>query len=180
MKQKSLADVTEAQTLVKILGVFVVLLIAVIAVLAYTLWWSSPQNNEHEQNGGLEIVDIAIGEPTPSILNDKFIAIDLGESVTLNITVKNSGENITSGEDYCIGITVITKDGGKYWHLPPDQYVGIDLGPGGTSRHTFAAANKRELPFRGSFDLQGYIKSVSTGEELSRSEIVTVEVQYPD
>lgn len=181
MKKKSLADVTEAQTLVKILAVFVVLLIAVIALFAYTLWWSSPQNNEHEQTTtGLEIVDIKITEPTPSLLHTKFIAIDLGESVTLNITVKNSGENITSGEDYCVGLAVITREGGKYWRLPPDQYVGIDLGPGGTSRHTFAATNKRELPFRGSFELQGYVRLVSTGEELSRSEIVTVEVRYPD
>ena len=177
MKQKSLADVTEARVLVKILAVCVVLLIAVIAVFAYTLWWSDPQNNEHEQSTGLEIVAIKIGEPTPSILNDKSIAIDLGESVTLNITVKNVGENITSGEDYCIGLAVITRDGDKYWCLPPDQYVGIDLGPGGTSQHTFSATNKRELPFRGSFELQGYVRSVSTGEELSRSDIVTVEVR---
>ena len=181
MKQKSLANITEAQTLVKILAVFVVLLIAIIALFAYTLWWNSPENNGHEQgtttSTSLSIVDIEIEEPIPSILNDKFIAIDLGESVTLNITVKNVGENITSGEDYCVGLDVITRDGGKYWSLPPPQYVGIDLGPEGTSRHTFTATNKRELPFRGSFELQGYVRLVRTGEELSRSEIVTVEVR---
>jgi hypothetical protein len=180
MKKKSLADVTEPQVLVKILAVSVVLLIVVIALFAYTLWWSSPQDNEHVQRAGLEIVDIKIEEPTPSILNDKSIVIDHGESVTLNITVKNTGENITSGEDYRVGLAVITTEGGKYWRLPPDQYVGIDLGPGGTSRYTFAATNKRELPFRGSFELQGHVTSVSTGEELSRSKIVTVEVRYPD
>ncbi|HDS46293.1 MAG TPA: hypothetical protein ENN68_09495 [Methanomicrobia archaeon] len=180
MKNKSLADVTETQTLVRILAVCVVLLVVVIALFAYMLWWSGPQNNEHVQRNGLEIVDIKITEPTPSLLNDKFAAIDLGESVTLTITVKNTGENITSGADYSVGIDVITTDGGKYWSVPPPQYVGIDLGPGGTSRHTFTATNKRELPFRGSFELQGCVRLLSTGEELSRSKAVTVEVRYPD
>ncbi len=178
MKRRSLADVTEPTALTKILVVSAVLLIAVIALLAYTLWWGS-SGNEQEKTVGLEIVDITIEEPAPSLLNDKFIAIDHGESVTLNITVKNIGENITSGEDYCLGLAVVTNEGSKYWRLPPDQYVGIDLGPQGTSRHTFVATNKHDYPFRGSFELQGYVTSVTTGEELSRSEVVTVEVRYP-
>jgi len=93
--------------------------------------------------------------------------------------VKNKGENITSGDDYCVGIAVITKEGSEYWRLPPDQFIGVDLGPGGTSQHTFTACNRKERPFRGECDIQAYIKSVETDEIIARSDIMTVEIMYP-
>jgi hypothetical protein len=132
-----------------------------------------------EQPTGLEVVDITIKDPKPTLLNDRSIMIDHGESVTLNLTVQNNGNNITRGEVYTVGIEVITSAGNAYWQLPPEQLIGIDLGPGGTSRHTFMVTNKKELPFRGQCEFQAYIKSSETSEVIARSDIVTIEVRYP-
>jgi hypothetical protein len=173
MKNKSLVDIVENRLVVKI-AVIIVVLAIVIALIAY---FSAPGNDE--ETTGLEVVDIKITEPKPSIISDRAITIDYGESVTLNVTVKNKGENITSGDDYCVGIAVITKDGTDYWQLPPDQFIGVDLGPGGTSKHTFTAWNRKERPFRGECEIQGYVKSVETGEEVAQSDIVTIEIMYP-
>lgn len=173
MRNKSLVDV--ARNKIVILGVMIIVALAsVIVLIAY---FAAPGNEDGTQ--GLEVIDIKITEPKPSVLNDRAITIDYGESVTLNVTVKNKGANITSGEDYCVGIAVITKDGGDYWQLPPDQYIGVDLGPGGTSQHTFAARNREERPFRGECEIQGYIRVVETDDIIARSDVVTVEILYP-
>jgi len=113
------------------------------------------------------------------IIDGLSITIELGDSVTFNVTIANKGDNITSGNAYSVGIAVITVAGDKYWRLPPEQLVGIDLGPGGTSLHTFTVVNKEELPFRGECSLQAYIKALDTGEITSLSDIVKIEVQYP-
>jgi hypothetical protein len=168
MKTKTLAGIAAIVAVV-----FVVILLAV--------FFAFPQDETEpsEQAVGLAVVDIKIEVPRPSMLNDRAITIDYGDSVTLNLTVKNKGENITRGDAYKVGIAVITPDGAQYWYLPPEQYLGIDLGPGGSSRHTFIATNKRELPVRGNFELQAYVKSVETGAEVATSEVVTVEIRYP-
>ena len=173
MKNRNLVDIVENKTLVKIVAIIVVLAI-VIVLIAYFAFPSTD-----EESTGLEVIDIKITEPKPSIISDRSITIDYGESVTLNVTVKNKGENITSGDAYCVGIAVITKEGSEYWRLPPDQFIGVDLGPGGTSQHTFTAINRRERPFRGECEIQSYIKSVETDEIIARSDIVTVEIMYP-
>jgi hypothetical protein len=173
MKNKSLVDVT-ANKPIKI-AVIVVVLAIVIAVSAYAAF----SRDDDEETTGLEVIDIKVTEPKPTILNDRTITIDYGESVTFNLTVKNNGRNITAGDGYYVGIGVITNEGGKYWQLPPDQFIGVDLGPGGTSKHTFTARNREERPFKGECDIQGYIKSVATDEILARSDVVTVEIMYP-
>ena len=132
-----------------------------------------------EKPSGLEIVDITIKDPKPSFLNDRFITINSGESVTLNVTVQNNGDEIMRGDAYMVGIEVITSAGNAYWQLPSEQVIGIDLGPGGKSRHTFTVINKKELPFRGQCEFQAYIKVVKTGEVIARSDIVTIEIRYP-
>ena len=173
MKNKSLGDVARNKTV--LIGIVLVVAFAgVIALVAYFAVLGADDGTT-----GLEIVDIKIGEPKPSVLNDRVVTIDYGESVILNVTVKNKGANITSGDAYCVGIAVITTEGSAYWQCPPDQYIGVDLGPGGTSEHTFTARNREERPFRGECDIQGHIKVVETGEIVARSDIVTVEILYP-
>ena len=174
MKSKNLVDIVENKTLVKIAAIIVVLAL-ISAAIAYFAFPST----DDEESTGLEVVDIEITEPKPSIISDRSITIDYGESVTLNVTVKNKGENITSGDAYCVGIAVITSAGDEYWRLPPDQFIGVDLGPRGTSQHTFTAINRRERPFRGECEIQAYIKSVETDEIIARSDVVTVEIMYP-
>jgi len=173
MKNKNLVDIVENKTLVKIVAIIVVLSLISVAIAYIAL------SRHDEETTGLEVVDIKITEPKPSIIRDRSITIDYGESVTLNVTVKNKGENITSGDAYCVGIAVITKDGSEYWRLPPEQFVWVDLGPGGKSQHTFTAINRRERPFRGECEIQSYIKAVETDEIIARSDIVTVEIMYP-
>jgi len=173
MKNKTLADVATNKTVVKI-----AVLIAVLAIVSAAIVYIAFSIHDEEPTG-LEIVNIKITDPKPSLLNDRAITIDHGESVTLNATVQNNGDNITHGDDYRVGIAVITRAGGEYWQLPSKQLIGVDLGPGGKSRLTFMATNKKEHPFRGEFELQGYIKSVETGEVIARSDIVTVEIRYP-
>jgi hypothetical protein len=160
------------------LGVGIVFLLLVIAVGAAIIGTIAVLR-EGEEPSGLEVVDIKIRDPKPSILNDRSVTIDHGESVTLNLTVQNRGENITRGDAYTVGVAVITNAGDVYWRLPPEQLIGVDLGPGGESDHTFTVINKKELPFRGQCEFQAYIKSVQTGEEIARSDIVTIAVRYP-
>ena len=168
MNSKSLVDVARNKTV--LIGiVLIVVLASVIALVAYFA-----VSGDDDGTTGLEIVDIKIAEPKPSVLNDRAVTIDYGESVILNVTVKNKGENITSGDAYCVGIGVITTEGSAYWQCPPDQYIGVDLGPGGTSQHTFTARNREERPFRGECEIQGHIKVVETDEIVARSDIVTV------
>jgi hypothetical protein len=173
MKNKSLVDVARNKTVI----LSVVIIVAFAGVIALIAYFAAPGNDDG--TSGLEVVDIKIAEPKPSVLNDRAVTIDYGESVTLNVTVKNKGANITSGDAYCVGIGVITTEGSAYWQCPPDQYIGVDLGPGGTSQHTFTARNREERPFRGDCEIQGYIKVVETGEIIARSDIVTVEILYP-
>ena len=174
MKNKSLVDVTAHNTAKIVAIVFVLALIS--AVMVYAAF---SRDNDDGENTGLDVIDIKVTEPKPTILNDRAITIDYGESVTFNLTVKNNGKNITAGDGYYVGITVITNGGDKYWQLPPDQFIGVDLGPGGTSKHTFTARNREERPFKGECDIQGYVKSVVTDEIIARSDVVTVEIMYP-
>ena len=156
----------------------IVLLVALVAVII-TIIGTLAFLRGGEKPSGLEVVDIKIKDPPPSILNDRSVTIDYGESVTLNLTVQNEGENITRGDAYTVGIAVITHGGEVYWRLPPEQLIGVDLGPGGESDHTFTVINKKEIPFRGQCEFQAYIKSVQTDEEIARSDIVTIGVRYP-
>lgn len=159
-------------------NIVIVALVAVLICSAVIIAYIAV-SRDGEETTGLEIVDIKIEEPKPSIISSKSITIDLGDSVTFNVTVKNKGDNITRGDAYSVGIAVITVGGDKYWQLPAEQMVGIDLGPGGDSRHTFTAINKEELPFRGECDLQAYIKVLNTGEITALSDTVTIGIQYP-
>ena len=175
MKNKSLADIVGNKTVMKIAVILLLVVLAiVIALIAYFAFLSN-----NEETTGLEIANIKITDPKPSLLNDRAITIDCGESVTLNVTVQNKGDNITHGTDYSVGIAVITNAGDEYWRLPAEQFVGVDLGPGGKSQHTFTAINRRERPFRGECEIQAYIKSVETDEVIARSDVVTVEIRYP-
>jgi hypothetical protein len=132
------------------------------------------------EKAGLEVVDIKVTEPNPSFLNNHFIIIDLGESVTLDVGVQNNGDNITQRNAYSVGLGVIYPDkGANYWQLPSEQLIQTDLGPGGKSSHTFRVKNRKEVPFTGKFELQAYIKSLDTGEEIDRSDKVTIEIRYP-
>ncbi|RZN43470.1 MAG: hypothetical protein EFT35_01210 [Methanophagales archaeon ANME-1-THS] len=159
----------------KLVAAGIVCLVLICAVLIAT----RTVLRSNEEPSGLEVVDISIKDPKPSLLNPRSITIAHGESVTLNLTVQNKGSNITRGMVYTVGLEVITSGGNAYWQLPPEQVIGIDLGPGGTSRHTFTVINKKELPFRGACEFQAYIKSVETGEVIARSDTITIEVRYP-
>jgi hypothetical protein len=174
MKSKSLVDVTASKP-IKI-AVIVVVLALIIAVMVYAAF---SRDDDDDEISGLAVVDIKITEPKPTILNDRAITIDYGESVTFNLTVKNNGKNISAGDGYYVGIRIITNEGGKYWQLPSEQFIGVDLGPGGTSKHTFTAINRKERPFKGECEIEGYIKSVETEAIIARSDCVTVEIMYP-
>lgn len=165
------------KTLAAIAVIILVLSVALILVVRFAV---PPEEAEPSaQSIGLAFVDIKIEEPRPSILSGRSITIEHGDSVTLNLTVKNKGENITHGDAFALGIAVFTPEGAQYWQLPPEQYLGIDLSPGGTSCHTFTVTNKREVAVRGKFELQGYIRAVATNEQVATSKPVTVEVRYP-
>jgi len=151
--------------------VLIILLLSIIVFIALS---------SHIKTLGLEIVDIKVEEPKPSLSNSRYIAIDPGESVILGVTVQNKGDNITHRAAYSVGIEVIDPDkGDEYWQLPSEQLIWIDLGPEGESSHTFKMRNKKELPFSGKFEIQAYIKSAKTGEEIARSDKVTIEIKYP-
>lgn len=165
------------KTLAVIVAILLVLSVALILVVTFAV--PREEVEPPVQSAGLALVDIKIIEPRPSILRDRAITIDHGDSVTLNLTVKNTGGNITHGDAYVVGLEVITPEGAQYWRLPPEQYLGIDLSPGGTSRHTFIVTNKRELAVRGTFELQGYLRAVATDEQVATSKLVTVEIRYP-
>ncbi len=151
--------------------VLIILLLSIIAFIAFSSYIKTSE---------LEVVDIKIKDPKPSLLSDRYITIDPGESVTLDVAVRNKGDNITHRDAYSVDIEVIDPDkGDEYWQLPSEQLIRIDLGPGGESSHSFKMRNKKELPFSGKFKIQAYIKSAKTGEEIARSDKVTIEIKYP-
>ncbi len=129
---------------------------------------------------GLEVVDIKVLNPEPSLLDSRYITLDPGESVTLDVKVLNKGDNITQRDAYTVGVDVIYPDkGAGYWLLPTEQLIRADLGPGGKSSHTFMLKNKKAVPFSGKFRVQAFIKSANIDKELARSDKVTIEIRYP-
>lgn len=72
MKNKNLVDI----------AAIIVVLAIISAAIAYIAL-----SRDSEETTGLEVVDIKITEPKPSIISDRSITIDHGESVTLNVTV---------------------------------------------------------------------------------------------
>ncbi|MGB3458947.1 MAG: hypothetical protein WBB08_06565 [Halobacteriota archaeon] len=156
----------------------IVIGIALIVVLVAIIAFSALSHNV--RTPGLEVVAINVLDPGPSLLDSRYIAIDLGESVTLDVKVLNKGDNITQRDAYTVSIDVIYPDkGAGYWLLPPEQLIRADLGPGGKSSHTFMLKNRKEVPFSGKFKVMAFIKSVDTGKEIARSDKVTIEIAYP-
>jgi hypothetical protein len=152
----------------------IALIIILVAIIAFSALFSNTKAP------WLEIVDIKVKDPEPSLLDSRYITIDLGESVTLDVKVQNKGDNITQRDAYTVGIDVIYPDkGAEYWLLPYEQLIRADLGPGGKSSHTFRLENRKEVPFSGKFRIQAYIKPIKTGKEIARSEKVTIEIRYP-
>ncbi len=149
--------------------VLIILLLSIIAFIALP---------GYIKPSGLEVVDIKVKEPEPSLLNSRHITIDSGESVILGVTVRNKGDNITHRDAYSVGIEVIDPDkGDEYWQLPSEQLIRIDLSPEGESSHTFKMSNKKVVS--GKFKIQAYIKSAKSGEQIARSDKVTIEIKYP-
>ncbi len=156
-------------------GAALAILLLLIAVITCSNYFG--KNHEFD----LQIVDVEVSDPKPSLLNDRAVTIDPGESVTLDVTVQNPGEEIIYRNTYCVGIEIVyPNDGAKYWKLPAEQIIKIDLGPGGKSSYAFTARNRKEAPFSGFFKIQAYIKSVESREKLARSDNVTIEIRPPD
>lgn len=123
----------------------------------------------------LQIIDIEVENPKPSLLNHRAVTIDPGKAVTLRVTVQNKGEEIVYRNNYGVGVEIVyPREGAKYWKLPAERLIAIDLGPGGKSSYDFNVWNRKELPFSGNFKIQAYIKSVHSGEKLVRSDNVTI------
>ncbi len=155
-----------------VIGIAFVILLLVVAGVAYSVY------NEKASEFDMQIVNIKVENPKTSLLNDRAVTINPGESVTLGVTVRNKGEEIIYRNHYGVGVEVVyPKDGAKYWKLPAERLITIDLGPGGGSSYAFTVWNRKELPFSGNFKIQAYIKSVQSGEKLARSDNVTIELR---
>ena len=77
-------------------------------------------------------------------------------------------DNKTYQDCYCIGIEIVyPKEGAKYWKLPSERLITIDMGPDGESNEAFTACNRKENPFSGFFKFMAYIRSVGSGETLA-------------
>ncbi|RLG34440.1 hypothetical protein DRN97_02505 [Methanosarcinales archaeon] len=123
----------------------------------------------------LQIIDIRVENPKPSLLSDRAVTINPGESVTLGVIVQNKGEEIIYRNAYSVGVEIVyPTEGTKYWKLPAERLIEIDMGPGGRSSYAFNVWNRKEQPFCGNFKIQAYIKSVQSGEKLARSDNVTI------
>jgi hypothetical protein len=156
------------------IGIVVALLLPLVAVVAYSGYF------EKTSAFDMQIVDIEVENPKPSLLNDRAVTIDPGESVTLRVTVQNKGEEIIYRNAYCVGVEIVyPNEGAKYWKLPAEQLITIDLGPGGKTSYAVNAWNRKEIPFSGTFKIQAYIKSVQSGEKLARNDNVSIEIRPP-
>ena len=106
--------------------------------------------------------------------------INHGESVTLGVTVRNTGNEAVHRNDYRIGLKVTSPAAGVgYWELPAEQLIDIDLSPKGEVTHIFMVKNKKELPVSGEFEFQAYIKPVTSDEEIAQSGRLIVNVASP-
>ena len=151
------------------IGIALAILLIVVAGVAFSGYFGKPSEFD------LQIVDIEVENPRPSLLNDRAVTIDPGESVTLSVTVQNKGEEIVYRNNYSVGVEIVyPNEGAKYWKLPAERLIEIDMGPSGKSSYAFNAWNRKEFPFSGNFKIQAYIKSVQSGEKLARSDNVTI------
>ena len=156
----------------------IVIGIVLIAILAAIIVFSVLSHDI--QTPGLEVVDVKILDPDPSLLDSRYISLDPGDSVTIEVKAMNKGDNITLRDAYTVGVDVTYPDkGAGYWLLPSEQLIRADLGPGGKSTHTFKLKNRIEVPFSGKFRVQAFIHAVATGKEIARSDKVTIEITYP-
>ena len=131
-----------------------------------------------EKTSKLEIVDIKVEDPKPSLLNDRHVTINRGESVTLGVTVQNKGNERIYGNTHSVGIKVkIPYNGEEYWEWPSEQLITDDLALKGESTHKFNAASKDKGNVTGNFKIQAYIKSEETNEVIPTSDkVVTIEI----
>ena len=151
------------------MGAALAILLLVVAVVAFSGYF------EDQSEFDLEFIDIKVENPKPSLLSNRVVTIDPGESVTVCVTVQNNGEEIIYRDAYGVGIDVVyPKEGAKYWKLPAERLIVIDMGPGGKSSYTFNAWNRKEKPFTGNFKIHAYIRSIQTDNKLARSGNVTV------
>ncbi len=151
------------------------ILLIVVAAIAYSGYFD--KNTEYI----MQIVDVEIKSPKPSLLNAKAVTINRGESITIDVTVQNQGEEIIYRNSHCTGIELVYPEGGtKYWQIPAERLITIDLGPKGKASTTFTAYNRKEHPFSGYFKFRTYIRSINSSEKLARSDNVTVEIKQPN
>ena len=134
-----------------------------------------------EKTSKLEIVDIKVEDPKPSLFNDRHVTINQGESVALRVTVQNKGSEIVPLNTYRVGIEIIPTDNGdKFWELPSEQLITSNLALKGKSSHTFNVASKEEETVTGNFKIKAYIKSEETNDVIATSKkMVTIEVIPP-
>ena len=132
-------------------GIVLAILLLVI-VVAFSGYFGRPSVCD------MQIIDIKVETPRPSLLNSREVTIDPGESVIVCVTVQNKGEKIIYQNAYRVGIDIVyPKDGAKYWILPAERSINLDMGPGGKSEYSFIASNRKELPFSGNFKIRAYI-----------------------
>ncbi|MCD6456502.1 MAG: hypothetical protein J7K81_06930 [Methanophagales archaeon] len=167
----------KSKTAIKIrMGAALTILLLVVAVVVFSGYFGDHDQSEFD----LEFSDIKVENPKPSLLSSHVVTIDPGESVTVCVTVQNNGEEIIYRDAYGVGIEVVyPKEGAKYWKLPAERLMVIDMGPGGRSSYTFNAWNRKEKPFTGNFKIHAYIRSIQTGNKLAWSENVTVVLKPP-
>lgn len=157
-----------------LIGIVVAILLLLIAAVVFSGYF------EKKSEFDLQILDFKVENPKPSLLNNRAVTIDPGESVMLSATVQNKGEEIIYRDAYSVGIEVVyPRAGAKYWILPAEQLMVMDMGPGGKSSYALNVWNRKEIPFSGKFKIQAYIKSVHSGAKLARSDNVTIEIKPP-
>lgn len=134
-----------------------------------------------EESSKLKISDIQVIGQAPTTSKYRGLVniyeINHGDSVTLGVTAQNTVKETISRNDYLVGVNLISPDGGdKYWVLPPEQLIGIDLSPKGEVTNIFTVTNRKELPVSGEFRFQAYIKPVGSDEEIAHSACVTIKI----
>lgn len=156
-------------------GIVLAILLLVI-VVAFSGYFGRPSVCD------MQIIDIKVETPRPSLLNSREVTIDPGESVIVCVTVQNKGEKIIYQNAYRVGIDIVyPKDGAKYWILPAERSINLDMGPGGKSEYSFIAGNRKELPFSGNFKIRAYIiRSLpEDNEKLAWSDNVSIAIRPP-
>ena len=94
--------------------------------------------------------------------------INPGESVNIEITIKNKGKEMTPENKFKVGVKVTPPSGNEYWNITEPELIK-KLNPKGLEHFEFHAESKPGTP-PGDSTFQVYISSSDTGKEFHRKE----------